>query len=167
MELHMHSHHLESRRPDWAAAAVSGFVGGAVLMVLELLWSSLIVGASPWAMSHMISAIVMGRDVLQSTDFSVGVVATALITHYVLGIIFGLILCAIIAPFHLDSSIGMILLTGMVFGVVLYVFNFYGMAKFFPWFAEMRGWSALLTHLIFGLVSAAMYWTLERRSAIR
>ena len=163
MELHMHTHHLESRAPDWAAAVVSGFVGGAVLMVLELLWSSLIAGTSPWEMSHMISAIVMGPDVLQSTDFSLSVVATALITHYVLGIVFGVILCGIMAPFHFDSSVGMALLAGAGFGLILYVFNFYGMSRFFSWFAEMRSWAALLTHLIFGMVTAAIYLKLERR----
>ncbi|MGS0740559.1 hypothetical protein ACVBEF_01785 [Glaciimonas sp. GG7] len=167
MELHMHTHHFASRRPDWAAAAVSGFVGGAALMVLELVWSSVFAATNPWAMSHLISAIVMGRDALQTMDFSVGIVATALITHYVLGIVFGLILCAIIAPFHFDSSIGMIMLTGAVFGLVLYAFNFYGMARFFPWFAEIRGWAALIAHLIFGLVTAGMYWTLERHDALK
>lgn len=167
MELHMHSHHLESRAPDWMAAVVAGFVGGAVVMVLELLWSALIGKSSPWAISHMISAIVMGPGILQSTDFSVPVVATALVTHYVLGIVFGLVLCGIIAPFHFDSSMGMVFLTGTVFGLLLYLFNFYGMSQFFSWFAEMRGWASLGTHLIFGIVTAVSYWTLERRSGHR
>ena len=69
MQLHMHSHHWEHRLPDWHAAAVSGFVGGAVLMVLELLWTTNVIGSSPWSPAHQIAAIVMGRDVLQSIDF--------------------------------------------------------------------------------------------------
>ncbi|QRX82899.1 hypothetical protein [Glaciimonas sp. PAMC28666] len=162
MELHMHTHHLESRAPDWMAAVVAGFVSGAVVMVLELLWSALIGRSSPWAISHMVSAIVMGPDVLQSSDFSVAVVATALVTHYVLGIVFGLVLCGIIAPFHFDSSRAMILATGAVFGLLLYAFNFYGMSRIFIWFTDMRGWPALITHVIFGMVSAGAYWTLER-----
>lgn len=162
MELHMHTHHLESRAPDWMAAVVAGFVSGAVVMVLELLWSALMGRSSPWVISHMISAIVMGPNALQTTDFSVVVVATALVTHYVLGIVFGLILCGIIAPFHFDSSRSMVLLVGAVFGLLLYAFNFYGMSRFFTWFAEMRGLAALITHIIFGMVTAAAYWTLER-----
>src|SRR5437870_1558818 len=74
MELHMRSHRLESRRPDWTAAAVSGFAAGAVLMVLELLWSTLVADAGPWTVSHMIAAITMGPDALQSTGFSVPIV---------------------------------------------------------------------------------------------
>jgi hypothetical protein len=162
MELHMHSHHMEHRLPDWPAAAVSGFAAGAVVMVLELLWSSIFTDTSPWATSHMIAAIVMGPDTLQSTTFSVGIVAVALATHYVLGIVLALILAAIIAPFHFDSSIGMVLLTGAVFGLVVYLFNFYGMVRFFSWFADMRGWATFAAHLVFGMSAAIIYWKLER-----
>ena len=167
MELHMHSHHWERRLPDWPVAAASGFVAGAVLMVLELLWAAAMTGAGPWATPHMIAGIVMGPGVLQSAEFSWSVVVAALVTHYALGIVMGMILAAIIAPFHLDSSARMILLTGAVFGVIVYLFNFYGMERIFPWFAELRGWPTLVAHLIFGMTAAAMYWKLERRELER
>lgn len=162
MELHTHSHHWAQRAPDWTAAAVSGLAAGAVLMVIELLWSAVIVGTNPWATSHMIAAIVAGPDVLQVTDFNVGLVAIALATHYVLGTVFGLVLAAIIAPFHLDSSAGMVLLAGAVFGLALYLLNFYGMVAIFPWFADMRGWTTIVAHLIFGMAAAMFYQRLER-----
>lgn len=162
MELHMHTHRWEQRMPDWTVAAVSGFAAGAVLMVLELLWSTIIMDGSLWQTSHMIAALTLGPDALQSSDFNLTIVAAALATHYVLGIVLGLILAAIIVPFHFDSSIGMLLLIGAVFGVAVYLFNFYGMVHFFSWFAEMRGWPALLAHIVFGMVSAAMYWKLEQ-----
>lgn len=159
MELHMHSHRWEQRMPNWTVAAVSGFAAGAVLMILELLWSTVIMGASPWAISNMVAAIVLGPDTLQATaDFSLPIVATALVIHYVLGIALGLILAAILMPFHFDSSIGMATLTGAVFGIVVYIFNFYGMSHVFFWFAGMRGVAALLAHVIFGVTAAAMYW---------
>ena len=161
MEL-MHSHRWERRVPDWKVAAVSGFVAGAVLMVLELLWATLAGDGNPWLASHMVAAIVMGPDVLQSVDFSLPIVIVALVTHYILGIAFGLILAGIIVPYRLDSSIGMVLVTGAVFGLVLYLFNFYGMVRMFEWFAEMRGAATFVAHLIFGMVAAAMYWKLEQ-----
>ena len=43
MELHMQSHHYVRRQPDWTAAAVSGLAAGALLLVLELFWSSICV----------------------------------------------------------------------------------------------------------------------------
>jgi hypothetical protein len=162
MELDLSSHRWAHRAPDWPAAAVAGFVAGAVLMVLELLWSSLVVGTSPWIASRKIAAILMGTDVLQSTGFNLGAVALALVIHYVLGIVFGMILCALIAPFHMDSSLGLVLLTGAVFGLMLYVFNFYGMTRFLPWFVDMRGLATFVAHLVFGITAAAMYWKLKR-----
>lgn len=163
MELHLRSHHWEARTPDWTAAAVSGFVGGAVIMVMELFWSTMVLDISPWAASHLVAAILLGPDVLQSTAFSFGVVAVALLTHYVLGMMFGMLLAAIIAPFHFDSSLGMVLLTGAVFGLALYLFNFYGLIRLFPWFAEMRNWVTMLSQVLFGMSSALMYMNLERR----
>lgn len=167
MELHMHAHHWQHRLPDWPMAVASGFVAGAVVMVLELLWSTGFGEAGPWNTAHRVAALIMGPGVLQSAGFSMTVVVAALVTHYVLGIAFGMILAAIMAPFSLDSSAGMALLAGAVFGLVIYLFNFYGMERVFPWFAEMRGWATLVAHLIFGMVAAAVYWKLERREPLQ
>jgi hypothetical protein len=161
MEL-MHSHRWVRREPDWTAACVAGFVAGAVLMVLELIWSVAISNSSPWATAHMIAALMMGPDVLQSTGFDLGVVAMALVTHYVLGVFFTLILAIIIAPFRFDSSPALAAAVGAVFGVVLYWVNFYGISHYFRWFEDMRGWTALVAHVVFGACAALAYWQLER-----
>ncbi|WP_455288196.1 hypothetical protein [Cupriavidus necator] len=163
MELHMQSHHYVRRQPDWKAAAVSGLAAGALLLVLELFWSSMVSGVNPWVATRMIAAIVMGPDVLQTALFSVGTVAAALLIHFVLGAVLGMILAAIIAPFTLDSSLGMALLAGAVFGLVVYGFNFFVMTRAFPWFTEVRGWHTFIGHLIFGLTAAACYWKLESK----
>jgi len=162
MELHMHSHRWAHRAPDWTVAAVSGFAGGAILMVLEMLWSAFSAAGNPWAVSHSIAAITMGPEVLhQAAGFNIWVVGMALITHYVLGILFGMIMAAIVAPFRLDSSQRMVLFCGAVFGLLLYAFNFYFMAQFFPWFAQMRGAETVVAHLIFGMSAGWLYWALE------
>jgi ribose/xylose/arabinose/galactoside ABC-type transport system permease subunit len=166
MDLHMHSYRGHPL-PDWPAAAVAGLAAGAILMVLELFWSTLVSSGSPWAASHMIAAMVMGPGVLQSSDFSLQVVAVALVAHYVLGIVFGLVLAAIIAPFRGDSGLGVVALVGAVFGAVLYLLNFYGMVHFFPWFVAWRGAATLVIHLIFGVAAALLYWKLERQGAAR
>ena len=164
MELQMESHQWQRRLPDWAAAATAGLVGGAVLMVLELLWSTTVTGASPWRTSHLIAGIVMGPDTLQSSAFSIGVVAVALATHYVLGVVFGLALATIIAGFHYESNAVVLQLIGVVFGSALYLLNFHGMAYFFPWVAELRSWATFIGHLIFGLTVVLAYPQLERRA---
>lgn len=165
MELHMHSHRWTHRAPDWTVAAVSGFAAGAILMVMEMLWSTFSATNNPWTVSHGIAAITMGPDVLHQGGggFNMWIVGMALITHYVLGVCFGMILAAIVAPFRLDSSQGMVLLSGAVFGLLLYAFNFYFMEQLFPWFAAMRGWETIAAHLIFGMSAGWLYWVIEPR----
>lgn len=167
MELHMHPHGWDARAPDWAAAAVSGFAAGAIMMVVELLWTTNLMGVTPWTISHKIGAILLGTDALRSHEFSIIVVGVALVTHYVLGIVFGMILAAIIAPFHFDSSPSMVLAIGAVFGLLLYLLNFYGMVRLYPWFMELRGWPTLIAHLIFGMTAATLYRKLEGTGAVR
>ena len=163
MELPLGSLHGERRAPNWTVAAVSGFAAGAVLMVLDLLWSSIVTGG-PWRTSHMIAPIFLGADAVQSTGFNFNfrVVAIALGVHYALGIVFGLILAAIMAPLQLDTTVRRALVTGAVFGLILYIVNFFGMVRLFPWLADLRGWATVAAHLVFGTVAALLYWKLER-----
>lgn len=162
MELPLTTLHWERRAPNWIVAAVSGLAAGAVLMVLDLIWSSIVDPGGPWRTSHMIAPIILGTDVARTKfNFEHHVVAIALAVHYVLGIAFGLILASIMAPLHLDARMGRALATGAVFGALLYVFNFFGMVRWFPWLADLRGWPTLGAHLVFGMVAAWLYWRLE------
>ncbi|RQR52968.1 hypothetical protein DIE07_34545 [Burkholderia sp. Bp9002] len=167
MELHMHSHHFVRRLPDWRAAVIGGCVAGVVFFVIEVV-AMAISGQSVWAPLRMIAAIVLGQDALApSSTFDAGVVLAALAVHFTLSIVFALILATIIAPFSLDSSIGMATLAGAVFGLALYVVNFYGWTQGFPWFADARGWVTALNHVVFGLVAADTYLRLEKREEAR
>ena len=165
MELHMHSHHFVRRMPEWPASVLGGCVAGAVFLVIEL-FAMGVAGQSLWSPLRMIAAIVMGRDVLeQPAAFAAGVMLVALLVHFALSILFAVFLSVIMAPFSLDSSVGMASLVGAAFGVLLYVINFYGMTQWFPWFADARGWVSFLNHIVFGLVAADTYLSLESEAA--
>lgn len=153
------------RAMDWVAAAVSGFAAGAVLMVLDLVWSAIFNPDGPWRTSHMIAPIFTGAtDSLHTADyrFSVSVVFIALLTHYVLGIVFGLMLAAILAQLRLDTEPLKALVTGAFLGLLLYVVNFEVLTAFFPWLAGLRGAATVAAHLVFGCVAAVLYWRLKR-----
>jgi len=158
---------LTTRAPDWPAAAVAGLGAGAVLMVLDIVWSLALTGAGPWTSSRMIAALVLGPEMLQSTGFDLTAVTVALLAHYAFGIAGGLVFAAVSAPLRLDSTLALAVVTGAGFGLVLYVVNFYGMVNFFPWFGEVRGWTTLVINLIFGMSTAALYWNLARRGDAR
>ena len=154
---------LERRPVDWPAAAVAGFGAGAILMVLDLVWSLAVTGEGPWVAPRMIAAIVMGPEVLASSGFDLGIVVLALLLHYAFGIVGGLVIAAVSAALGLDSRLDLAVLTGAAFGLVLYIVNFHVMVSVYPWFAEIRGWVALLINLVFGIATTMLYWKLERR----
>jgi hypothetical protein len=166
MELRLDSIHWERRETDWLAAAVAGFAAGAILMMLGLFWSHLVEG-TPWRNSHRVAAILLGPDALLQSGFSFGIVMTALATHYLLGIGFGLVLGYVLAGLHFEASPQAAMLVGAVFGLALYLLNFFVMSSAFPWFVESRGWATLVMHLVFGVSAAALYWKLQRAPGSR
>lgn len=153
------------RATDWTAAAVSGFAAGAVLMVLDLLWSSAFNAHGPWRTSHMIAPIFLGAAPLATAGyaFSATVVAIALATHYVLGILFGLVMAAIMDQLRLDATRGHALVAGALLGSALYLLNFDILPHFaFSWLASLRGGETLAAHVVFGVVAALLYRRLKR-----
>ncbi len=163
MEMQMHPHYWTRRAPDWSAAVVAGIGAGAVLMVFELLWSATLGDIGPWRLSRMVAALVMGPQALASSEFHVGLVGLALLIHYLLGIVSGLVIGVVIAGFHYESSLGMMLLIGAVFGALIYLVNFHALTRLYPWFVELRSYGAWIGHLAFGMSAALIYWTLSRR----
>jgi hypothetical protein len=157
------------RATDWTAAAVSGFAAGAVLMVLDLVWSAFFNPEGPWRTSHMIAPIFTGAGGLKTSgyEFSLGVVAIALATHYVLGIVFGLVMAALLVQFKLDSSLGIATVAGASMGFALYLINFGLLVVFFPWLVALRGVETIAAHVVFGVVAALLYCRLKRTATER
>ena len=60
----------------------------------------------------------------------------------------------------------MALAAGGVFGLVLYLVNFYGFTAVFPWFAMARGGLSIFVHITFGVVAALAYKGLQRRKIV-
>jgi hypothetical protein len=153
------------RATDWTAAAVAGFAAGAVLMVLDLIWSTIFNLDGPWRTSHMIAPIFVGSATPPASGyaFSAGVVAIALATHYVLGIVFGLVMAAVLSMMELDTRPVRAGVSGAIMGMVLYLVNFELVAvRVFPWLQDLRGADTMAAHVVFGSVAALLYWRLKR-----
>ncbi|MDP3824600.1 MAG: hypothetical protein Q8R33_24275 [Burkholderiales bacterium] len=164
MDTLMGSRAWKWRAVDWTAAAVSGFAAGAVLMVLDLLWSALFNPDGPWRTSHMIAPIFTGTGSPGTSGygFSLSVVAISLATHYALGIVFGLAMAVPLVQLKLEYSTGMALVAGATFGAALYLVNFELLTGLFPWLTALRGVDTLAAHVLFGIVAAVLYCRLKR-----
>ncbi len=147
---------------DWKAAIWAGIVAGAVFMMLEMLLVQFFEPMSMWAPPRMIAAMVMGESILPPPDtFDAMALMVAMLIHFPLSVIFALILGWIISRWDLGLVTASI--AGIAFGLVIYVVNFYGFTAVFPWFADARGWVAIFSHAMFGLVLGAVYQSLEKR----
>lgn len=149
---------------DWKAAIWAGIIAGIVFMMLEMLLVQFFEPMSMWAPPRMMAAMFMGRQVLPPPDtFDAVILMVAMLIHFPLAIIYAFILGWIVSRWQL-ALVGAII-AGTVFGLLIYVVNFYGLTAVFPWFADARGWIAIFSHVMFGLVLGAVYQTLERRSS--
>jgi uncharacterized membrane protein YagU involved in acid resistance len=143
---------------DWSGAIWAGIISGAVFMMLEMILVYMFLGMSPWAPPRMISGIVLGQDVLPMPNgpaptFDAGVMTAAMAVHFMLSIIYAIILGWILQRWSTVNPV----LAGAVFGLALYLINFYGFTGLFPWFAMARNWVSIVTHVIFGVVAALVY----------
>ena len=147
---------------NWSAAIWASIIAGLVFAVLEVAMVPLFQGKSPWAPLHMIGAIAIGPDAMAAPDtFDVGIIATAVVVHMILAIIYGILLAFLIARLDL----GMAVIVGVVYGLALYAINFYGFTKWFPWFADARDWISIFTHIVQSGLVAYLYKLFDRRRA--
>ncbi len=144
---------------DWSAAIWSGIIAGAVFMMLEMVLVPVFLGGSPWGPPRMIAAIGMGKSVLPPPDsFALVPVMVAMAIHFVLAVVLAVILALMVKR----RGAGAALVIGAVFGLVIYLINFYGMTALFPWFAMARNWISIFAHVTFGAVAALAYGWLRK-----
>ena len=148
----------------WGTAACAGLVGGVVFLMMEMLLIWIAMGQSPWGPPRMMAAMVMGKSVLPPpATFSAPIMMVAMAIHIMMSVVYGVLLCAIV---HRMSK-GAALATGALFGLVaVYLVNFHVVAPMmFPWFTEAQNWVSVLSHVVFGVVIAAVYTSARDRRA--
>lgn len=140
--------------PNWTAAIWAGVIAGAVFMMLEMIMVPLFLGMSGWGPPRMIAAIVMGQGVLPPpATFDFGILMAAMIVHFVLSIGYAVALAFVVQRWGTGKAI----MAGAVFGLLLYLVNFYGFTAIFPWFAMARNWVSIFSHIMFGAIAAWAY----------
>lgn len=141
---------------DWRAAFIAGLVAGVVFLLVQMLGQAMVLGGSAWIFPRYVAAIVMGEQVLLG-DLSIATIVVGLLLHFVLAVIFGLILAAIIHEWTLPVGV----VVGALFGLALYAINYYTMTRFFNWFYPVYHWLDISAHVLYGLTAGAIYELLE------
>ncbi|SCY18701.1 hypothetical protein SAMN05216420_103113 [Nitrosospira sp. Nl5] len=147
---------------NWSAAVGAGIAAGVIATGAQITLWWMFLDALPSILyrdARLTAAILMGQDVLPppaTFDWKVMIVAS--FVHFVISIAYSMILACLI------SRLGMMLslLAGSLYGLILYGVNMYGVTLVFPWFAEVRDWITVLTHVVFGISIAGTYKALAR-----
>jgi hypothetical protein len=134
------------RSHRWGAALKAGLIASAVIWLFP--------SGNPWtAFMSPSGAYIMGRPVSADqsiTMFSIQAIP-AHIGHFVTGILYALILLALV--FRLRA--GKAILAGVIGGAVLYAINFAVFKMAAPQFTGPYEFNVALAHILFGGIAAA------------
>lgn len=149
-------------RLDWKAAVIAGLIAGLVFLILEMLLVATLAGQSPWGPPRMIAAMALGQEVLPPpASFDVGIVVVALVIHFALSVILAFMFGWAVSNWRMNMPIA--LLSGVVFGLAVYLIDFYLFTTIWPWFAEARNAITVFAHAMFGLTLGAVYQPMAGR----
>lgn len=138
------------------AAIWAGIIAGIVFVMMEMALIAIVGDGMVWGPPRMMAAIVMGEGVLPPPPtFDFVIVMVGMMVHFVLSIVLGLILGWAIAKWRLGMT--MAIIVGAVFGLIVYLVNFYAMTALFPWFEMGRNMITLVSHVVFGAVLGGVY----------
>lgn len=150
--------------------ALGGLVAGIVFAMFEMIMAALLDGTSAfWNPLRMIGAIVLGKEALAPSYGLATAAITGLIVHMVLSMLFGLVfgLTLTVLP-SLTRSAGVLLFTASLYGLLLWLVNFYVIAPVagWDWFPdESNVLVQLVAHTVF--FGAVLGLVLERGDASR
>jgi len=145
-----------TERLDWKAVIWAAIIAGIVFMTLEMVLVATVGGGSAWGPPRMIAAMVMGEGVLPPpATFEMAPMLVAMLVHLTISVVFAAILGWIISSRSL--GLGMSLLVGTLFGLLIYLVNFYVFTAVWPWFAMARGMISVFAHAAYGLTLGWAY----------
>lgn len=140
----------------WRAIPIAGIVAGTAMLITLAILNPLLDGISSLFNIRYFASLILGTEVLlepTTTSLVVG-----LLVHYVLSIIFTLIIGIVVHRW----GIGVGIFGGGILGLAFYSINFFTMTVFFDWMVQIAGSSSLIiSHLIFGIVAGGVYELLD------
>ena len=141
------------RITHWGKAIFAGFIAGALFVAVEIFLLAITGKGSLWDPVRLSASITLGnRAVATSTPFTFDIFFLGMLMHFVLSIWYTAVLGMLIRKLQPVAAA----IVGAGFGLLMYLFHFYGLTVFYPWVANSRSWIVVVSLLAFG-VSAA--WT--------
>lgn len=143
---------------DWKAALWAGLIASFVFYLLNIFIVPLILGGNMWVIVRLFSSIFLGEEILAPpATFDALSLIVSIITNIVLSVGFTFLIAFVFHKWGLMVGI----IGGAVFGLGIYLINFYSLSYFFPWFFALSSWPFVITHILFGAIAGGAYEILE------
>ncbi len=143
---------------DWSAALWAGLIASVVFFLLNIFLVPVLLGGNMWIIIRLFASIFLGESILAPpATFDSTALLVAIITNVILSVGFTFIIA--FSLHRWGTFIGII--GGAIFGLAIYLINFYSVSYFFPWFFALGSWPFVLTHIIFGAIAGGVYELLE------
>jgi hypothetical protein len=148
----------------WGKGAFAGLIAGALFITLEMALLELFGKGNIWDPVRLSASIALGnRAVATSTPFTFDIFFVGIMIHFIMSILYAVILGMVIHKLKPPVAT----LVGAGFGLLIYLFHFYGLESFYPWVAGWRNWIVIVAHLVFGASAAWIYSHLHVRQLMR
>jgi hypothetical protein len=149
--------------PDGLGGALAGLLGGtAMISVAGLLAEAY--GYDGWFQLKAIASLVLGSSAIGPAGFAAGPVLIGLTIHLVvaalLGAIFGIVSRRIL---RLPSDFGMPAVTGLAFGLMLWLLAYLGVPGLTPQLMAISAPAFIIQHIVYGTVTALVFSVLRPR----
>lgn len=143
------------RNVAWRAIPVAALLSAIIFLAIQLIVSALVLNISPRLFLQYAASLVLGEGVL--LDLGADIVVVGLIVHFVLSLLFTLLIAVVVHRWGLLIGIA----GGALLGLCLYAINLYTMTLLFPWFFAINSTVLLLSHVGFGAVAGGIYEMLD------
>lgn len=135
----------------WRAIPIAGIAAGTVFLLTNLILTPAFLDISAALVLRYMASLVLGSDVL--IDDAASIQIAGLIVHYVLSMIFTLVIAIVVHQWGLLVGI----IGGTILGLAFYSINLYTMTLVFDWFFAINSSVLLLSHALFGAVAGGVY----------
>lgn len=139
------------RNVTWRAIPIAGLVAGTVFLLINVIFTPLLLQVNPSVVLRYMGGLVLGQGVLTGTSMTPIIVGV--IVHYALSLLFALVIAIVVHRFGLLVGI----VGGAILGLALYGINLYTMTVLFKWFFAINSPVLLVSHIVFGAVAGGVY----------
>ena len=143
------------RNVMWRAIPFAGLIAGTVFLLLNMLLSPMLFQLDSTIIIRYLASISMGESALLTDNSNVLIIG--ILTHYVLSIIFTLVIAVVVHRWGLGVGI----VGGAILGLSIYGINFYSGTLIFDWFFAINNPLMVVSHIVFGAVAGGVYEMLD------